>query len=135
MAAEQDHLGYHRHLPAADAEARPDRIGRQHLGEVYGGGGAYRRAPRDPETELEERAVIEKAFGAKLVGKPQIARIEDLHLRLDAVGLDQAGLLAKLSWRLDHDSLAVTEIQRPAVEGAGLGSPRVGVGGRVRSGG
>ena len=56
----------------------------------------------------------------KLLGEPQIAGIEDLHLGLDAIGLDELGLLAQLRRRLDDDGVAVAEIERAAVERADL---------------
>ena len=76
------------------------------------------RAPRNAEAELEQRRIVDQAFGAKLLGEPEIAGIEDLHLRLDAIGLDEPGLFAQLRRRLHDDGVAVAEIERAAIERA-----------------
>ena len=55
------------------------------------------RAPGNAEAELEQRRIVDETFGAQLLGEPEIAGIEDLHLRLDAIGLDEPRLLAQLA--------------------------------------
>jgi hypothetical protein len=53
------------------------------------------------------------AFLHELVGEPEIARVEDLHLRLHAIGLDERCLLAELGWRLHDDGLPSPKFSVP----------------------
>src|SRR5262245_12942879 len=71
VAAEQDGLRHHRHLHAADAEARPVRVGGDHVGHALHRRGVGCGSPRDVEADLEERRFLQQPFGQHLVGEAQ----------------------------------------------------------------
>ncbi|ABA52551.1 hypothetical protein BURPS1710b_A2129 [Burkholderia pseudomallei 1710b] len=121
VAAEQHRLREHRHLHPADAEARPMRAGRQVVDHRLHRAGVGGRAPRNAEAELEERRIVEEPFLQQLLREPQVARVEDLELRLHAQRLDPLRARAQLRGRRHVDVIAVAEIQRAAIERADLG--------------
>ena len=73
MAAEQNRLCHGWKFIAANAKGGPDRILRQ-LRFLIGHGLRIKgRTPGNTETELKQGCIVNQAFHAELLGKPQIA--------------------------------------------------------------
>ena len=117
VAAQQHRLRGHRHLHAADPEAGPHRASGQVVDHGFHGGGVGRSAPWNTQAQLEQR-VIEQPFLDHLLGKPQVAGVENFQLGLYPQLLNTLGAGTQLCRGGHVNGVAVTEVQRAAVQGA-----------------
>ena len=120
MAAQQHRLSGHRHLHAANAEASPGGTRGQVVDHRLHGGGVRRRTPGDAQAKLEQR-VMQQALLDHLVGKPEVTRVKNLQLGLDAKFRDAFGTRTQGRRGGHVNNVAVAKVQGAAVERANIG--------------
>src|SRR6218665_3381023 len=118
MPAEQHRLREHRHLHAPDAEAGPVRARRQVVNHGLHRASVCRGTPGNTEAQLKQWRIVEQPFLEQLLGEPQMAGVEYLQLGLEAERLYAFGGGPQLRWRRHVDVVAVTEVERAAIERA-----------------
>src|SRR6218665_266989 len=118
MPAEQHRRREHRHLHAPDAEAGPVRARRQVVNHGLHRASVCRGTPGNTEAQLKQWRIVEQTFLEQLLGEPQMPGVEYLQLGLDAERLYAFGAGAQLRGRRHVDVVAVTEVERAAIERA-----------------
>ena len=84
LAAEQNRLGDKGHLQPPYREAGPIGAGRQMAAHRQHRLCRRLRAPENAEAELEHVRRVDEPLGDELLGEPDMAELETLHLGLDA---------------------------------------------------
>src|SRR6218665_1938568 len=118
LPPEQHRLREHRHLHAPDAEAGPVRARRQVVNHGLHRASVCRGTPWNTEAQLKQWRIVEQTFLEQLLGEPQMPGVEYLQLGLDAERLYAFGAGAQLRGRRHVDVVAVTEVERAAIERA-----------------
>src|ERR1700734_1248375 len=117
IAAEKHRLRHPGHLHAADREGAPIAVLGQRIDHGEQMAHVGRNSVGNAHAQLNERRGGQESFLDHLPDEPEVARIEDFQLRLNAEILGNGGALAQIIGGGHVGAVAVAEIQGPAVQG------------------